>query len=165
VSDDPSPWPESERTQRLLFAAGALLLLPVVVGLADLADVGGAIVVLCATLASALLVYGLLGWAGTWVEQDRTGDAPAPETEGTAGDDEEEPGEGVESGEDEETGDAEAGTDADAEAGTDADAETDAEAGTDAEVGDAEADAETGAGSDTGSEAQDAAGDQSGPDA
>jgi hypothetical protein len=147
VSDDPSPWPESERTQRLLFAAGALLLVPVVVGLADLADVGGAVVVLSATVASALLVYGLLGWAGTWVEQDRPGDAPTPATDGAAGDDEE-PGEGVERVGDEEDGDP----------------QTDADTGdpqTDADTGDPQTDTgNAGAGSDT----EGTAGDQSGPD-
>jgi hypothetical protein len=149
VSDDPSPWPESERTQRLLVAAGALLLLPAVVGLADLTDVGGTVVVLCTTLASALLVYGLLGWAGTWVERDRTGDAPAPERDGTAGDGGEEPVAGEEPVEDGEDGDF------DAETG---------DPKPDAETGDAEPDVDADAG-DAEGEPEGAAGDQSGPDA
>lgn len=92
MSDDQSPWPERRRTQLLLFAAGALFLLPTALGLADLVDIGDGVVVICVTVAAALLVYGLLGWAGTWVEGDRTeepstsatGDTEAVDATGTA---------------------------------------------------------------------------------
>lgn len=141
MSDDTSPWPERERTQRLLFAAGALLLVPVVVGLADLADIGGAVVVLCATLASALLVYGLLGWAGTWVEADRPGDGTTSGTDGTAEDDEASVAGGEDGAADGESGTEEVEGDMVDDAGTGGDTDDD-ENGTEGDDADSDTDSE-----------------------
>lgn len=96
--DAPSPWPERERTQRLLFAAGAALLVPVALGLSGLVDLGGTVVVGSSAVASALLIYGLLGWGGDWVAAtagdgtggdggpEKDGDEPAPDGDGPARD-------------------------------------------------------------------------------
>jgi hypothetical protein len=81
VSDEPSPWPERPRTQRLLFAAGVLLLVPTAVGLAGVVDPGGTVVVGFAAVASVVLVYALLGWAGTWAEREAGPSGPAESDE------------------------------------------------------------------------------------
>jgi hypothetical protein len=72
VNEDASPWPERRRTQYALFGTGGLLLAVVALALATPGAVplGGAHVVGLATVAAALLIYGLLGWAGHWVDED-----------------------------------------------------------------------------------------------
>lgn len=82
MTDDTSPWPERRRTQALLFAAGALFLLPAALSLGGLATLGGGNVVLATTVATALLTYGLLGWAGTWVEESAAEDVDEPRSSG-----------------------------------------------------------------------------------
>lgn len=74
VSDADSPCPERDRTQLLLFGASVVVLLPVVQALAGLVELGGVIVVGCTTVASVLLMYGLLEW-GSWVEESADQDA------------------------------------------------------------------------------------------
>lgn len=70
VTDATSPWPERTRTQLLLFAAGVAFLLPGVLSFVDLVEFGGTAIVGSTAVASALLIYGLLGWGGNWVEED-----------------------------------------------------------------------------------------------
>lgn len=67
---DDSPWPERTRTQLLLLVGGAAFLLPGFLSIVDLVEFGGTAIVGGAAVASALLVYGLLGRGGNWVADD-----------------------------------------------------------------------------------------------
>jgi len=77
VTEEASIWPERRRTQGALFAVGGLLLSVVALALAGVVQLGGAYVVMIGTVASWILIYGLLGWGGQWVAGAEEDDAIA----------------------------------------------------------------------------------------
>lgn len=90
MTDAPSPWPEHRRTQAVLLGTGTLLLVVAGLALAGVVALSETATVGATAVATALLIYGLLGWAGQWVEED---EADAVDEDGSAGDREPAPGE------------------------------------------------------------------------